>query len=93
MEATISPRDGITQSALDHATHWHPLKAPDLWMTRDDAAAQIGVNPRTVDRYIRNHKLTAYQGPVGGNLYGVRVLKSEVDAWVEPTVKAVKTNG
>jgi hypothetical protein len=89
-DSQIVPRDGIKPAELDHATYWYPLRAPDLWLTRDETAAQIGVNPRTVDRYVRDRRLTVYTGPVPGSLRGVRILKSEVDNWVTLDVKAAE---
>lgn len=81
MEAKITPRDGIDPAVLAEATEWYPLRAPDLWVTREEAAKKLGVGDRTIDRYIRSARLTGYTGPVEGGGYGVRVLRSEVDGW------------
>jgi excisionase family DNA binding protein len=88
-DATIRPRAGISPAALEEATYWHPLKAPDLWLTREEAAEALHVGSRTIDRYTRADKLTTYVGPIPGGGRGVRVLKSEVDNWTELHVKVV----
>jgi hypothetical protein len=93
MEATIEPRAGMPDEDLAYARHWNPMKAPDMWLTREDAAAALKVDPRTIDRYVRNRKLTLYKGPVPGRLHGVRVLKSEVDNWKDLSVRVVPTDG
>lgn len=88
-DATISPRNGITDDELAYIKHWTPIKAPDLWLSRDDTAKALNVGPRTIDRYVRNGRLTVYRGPVDGAAFGVRLLKSEVDNWREVRVKVV----
>lgn len=56
-----------------------PWTKPDRWLTRDEAAAYLQVDRRTVDRYVRDRLLTAYRGPVPGSLRGTRVLRSDVE--------------
>jgi hypothetical protein len=38
------------------------------WLTRAQAAAALEVHARTLDRYIREHRVTVYRGPIGINL-------------------------
>lgn len=59
-----------------------PSVRPDLWMTRAEAAETLGVHERTVDRYIRQHRLTSYVGPMpeaAGLAHRVMVWKEDVD--------------
>ena len=54
--------------------------SPDpQWLTRAEAAARIGVNPRTIDRRIAEGMLQAYRtGPL------IRVKAADVDALMVP---------
>lgn len=51
------------------------------WLTREEAAERLRVNPRTLDRYARDNKLTKHK--VAGT-QSVRYRADEVDALVQP---------
>ncbi len=54
------------------------------WMTREEAAAHLGVKERTIDRY-RRAGLRAYQ-PTGSRVWRFRV--EDLDAWMQPSGEA-----
>lgn len=51
------------------------------WMTRQEVAAYLRVSPKTVDRYVREGKLTKHQV---GDLSSPRLRRTEVEALVTP---------
>lgn len=55
-----------------------PWYFPDLWMTRQEAADELGVHVRTVDRLIRERKLTGTRNHTAARAGGVRVWKADV---------------
>jgi len=60
------------------------------WMTRRETAVHLRVDPKTVDRYVREGKLTKYSlagGPV------VRFRRDEVEGLVSPVMQDVDTEG
>lgn len=58
--------------------------ASPRWVTRNDAAAYLQVDPKTVDRYVREGKLTKYT-LAGGR--AVRFDQSDLDAMLHPEIK------
>lgn len=83
MEATISIRRGCPPEVRAVIAGSTPATDPLAWITRQQAADALDVNPRTVDRYIRRGDLSAYAGPVpdrspGQTGHGVRVWKDDV---------------
>lgn len=55
-------------------------KAP-VWLTRDEAATRLRVSKHTVDRWVRERRLTKYKV---GDLQSVRFSAAEVDNLVQP---------
>lgn len=49
---------GSTQRALP-GTVW-PVKPPEKWLTRTDAAEVLRVTPKAIDNYVRAGKLRKY---------------------------------
>lgn len=83
MEAKITIRRGCPDAVAQRIAGSTPILDPDHWVTRQQAADALEVNPRTIDRYIRRGELSAYTGPVldrssrqGG--HGVRVWRDDV---------------
>lgn len=64
MEAKITIREGCPEYLAQVIGASTPLADPDHWVTRTDAANRIGVNPRTIDRYVRRRLISTYTGPV-----------------------------
>lgn len=83
MEAKITIRKGCPPDLAKRIAGSTPAIEPQCWMTRQDAADALDVNPRTVDRYIRRGELSAYSGPVADRSatqsgHGVRVWLADV---------------
>lgn len=53
------------------------------WLTREEAAAYLGVKERTIDRYRRNG-LLAYRA-TGSRVYRFRI--EDLDDWMKPAPK------
>lgn len=88
MEAKITIREGCPPAVAAGIAGSTPARDPDLWVTRQDAARVLAVNPRTIDRYIRRRELSAYSGPVPDRSatqsgHGVRVWRADVDSFHE----------
>jgi hypothetical protein len=62
-----------------------PVRSSVSWMERERAAAVLGVNVRTVDRYIRQRRITSYTGPIAPTLRRrVFVWAADVDLLQQP---------
>lgn len=94
-EAEIVPRKGLSEDEVVAIAARPPHAAPDLWLTRDEAAEFLGVGPRTVDRYIRARELTTYKGRVPEGGVGVRIVAADVQGWADRaySVKVVAPDG
>lgn len=80
-EATITLREGCPADAAAAIRMSTPALDPLAWLTRREAAEQLNVGTRTIDRYIRRHALSFYRGPVPSSGHGVRVWKGDVDTY------------
>lgn len=83
MDATITIREGCPDAVAKTIAGSTPTLDPDHWVTRQQAADALDVNPRTIDRYIRRRLLSAYTGPVQDRTpeqsgHGVRVWREDV---------------
>lgn len=83
MEAKITIREGCPPDLAARIAGSTPAAEPDYWLTRQQAAAELEVNPRTIDRYIRRRELSAYAGPVPDRSatqsgHGVRIWARDV---------------
>lgn len=83
MEAKITIRAGCPQYLAKVIAGSTPLQDPDHWMTRAQAADELGVNARTIDRYVRRRLISTYTGPVLDRTpeqsgHGVRLWRNDV---------------
>lgn len=70
--------------ARSHPQEEDGLAAPPVWLTRDEAAAYVGCEKRTLDRYIADGTLVAYKlGP-----RAIRIKRSDLDAIMQPVGSA-----
>jgi len=81
MDATITLREGCPPDLAAEIKTSPPANAPGAWLTRKQAAAQLEVGPRTVDRYLRRGQLSYYRGPVPGEGAGVRIWAGDVASY------------
>lgn len=61
-----------------------PTRKRTIWLTRQQAADELGVTLRSIARYIENGKLRAYK--VAGNR--VRIKAEDLDALLRPIASA-----
>jgi hypothetical protein len=86
MEAKITIRRGCPDAVAQRIAGSTPILDPDHWVTRQQAADTLEVNPRTIDRYIRRGELSAYSGPVTDRSpdqsgHGVRIWRDDVTSF------------
>lgn len=86
MDAKITIREGCSPAVAAGIAKSTPALDPYHWVTRQQAADILEVNPRTIDRYIRRRELSAYSGPVPDRSatqsgHGVRVWRADVEGF------------
>lgn len=78
----IEPPRGLDGSALAIRRRLMELNTPDrrpaLWMTREQAAEQLKISARSVDRHRANGELGYFRGPVSGFTAAVRFWSEDV---------------
>jgi len=89
MSARITLRPGLDKPTATMILGSTPNADPDRWLRRAEVADELGIDIRTVDRYIREQVLSSYAGPVPGRLYGVRIWADDVEHLRPETVAEV----
>lgn len=90
MSASITLRSGLDKASSLTIMGSTPTADPDRWLRRAEVAEQLGIDIRTVDRYLRERTLSSYTGPVPGRQYGVRVWADDLDLLRPETVAEVR---